>query len=140
MHASAAFSCLDRTMADAAILFTLQVALASLWRSWGIVPDGVQGEGLGEVAAAYIAGALTLEDAVRIVSHNLELAALQKDWEMPERLQLRPVTIPMYSATMGLTCEGQSLVASHWGKQFRRPDLSVAAVDQLLADGHDVFV
>jgi len=47
-------------------LFAFQVALAALWRSRGIVPDAVVGHSMGEVAAAHAAGALTLEDAVRI--------------------------------------------------------------------------
>ncbi len=42
----------------------LQVGLASLWRSWGIVPDAVVGHSSGEMAAACVAGALPLRDAV----------------------------------------------------------------------------
>jgi hypothetical protein len=41
-----------------------KVGLAALWRSWGIAPEAVVGHSLGEVAAAYVAGALTLPDAV----------------------------------------------------------------------------
>jgi acyl transferase domain-containing protein len=48
-------------------LFAVQIALAALWRSWGIVPDAVVGHSMGEVAAAYLAGALSLPDAVRVV-------------------------------------------------------------------------
>ncbi|CCH32770.1 type I polyketide synthase [Actinosynnema sp. NPDC047251] len=48
-------------------LFSLQVALAALWRSRGVVPDAVVGHSMGEVAAAHLSGALGLEDAVRVI-------------------------------------------------------------------------
>ncbi len=54
-------------------LFAIQIALAALWRSWGIEPDAVVGHSLGEVAAAHIAGALSLEDAVQVVCHRSRL-------------------------------------------------------------------
>ena len=50
------------------IVFALQLGLAALWKSWGIVPDRLLGDGVGEVAAAYLAGNLRLEDAARIAA------------------------------------------------------------------------
>lgn len=55
------------------VLFTMEVALAALWQSWGVTPDAVVGHSMGEVAAAYVAGALTLYDAVKIVCHRSRL-------------------------------------------------------------------
>jgi acyl transferase domain-containing protein len=49
------------------MLFSLQVALAALWQAWGIVPDAVVGHSLGEIAAAHVAGALSLADAARVI-------------------------------------------------------------------------
>jgi acyl transferase domain-containing protein/acyl carrier protein len=54
-------------------LFAVQVALAALWRSWGIEPDAVVGHSMGEVAAAYVAGALSLEDAALVICTRSKL-------------------------------------------------------------------
>jgi mycobactin polyketide synthetase MbtD len=48
--------------------FTHAVGLAQLWRSCGVLPDITVGHSLGEAAAAYVAGAVTLPDAVAVVA------------------------------------------------------------------------
>ncbi|MBE2201816.1 MAG: aminotransferase class III-fold pyridoxal phosphate-dependent enzyme, partial [Anaerolinea sp.] len=55
------------------VLFALEVALAQLWRSWGIHPDIVMGHSLGEYAAACTAGALTLEQGLSLVAERGQL-------------------------------------------------------------------
>lgn len=49
------------------VVFTIQVALVELWRSWGVRFDAVVGHSLGEFAAAYTAGVFSFEDGLRIV-------------------------------------------------------------------------
>ena len=56
----------------------LQWALASWWRSLGIEPELVIGHSVGEIAGACVAGALTLEDGVRVI---YERSRLQKDMQ-----------------------------------------------------------
>lgn len=56
-------------------IFAVQIALAALWHSWGIVPDAIVGHSVGEVASAYVAGALSLEDAVQVIFHRSRVQA-----------------------------------------------------------------
>jgi acyl transferase domain-containing protein len=83
--AGAAWSLLDEMMADESrsrigdaeiaqpANFALQVGLFELWRSWGMEPDAIIGHSAGEVAAAYAAGGLSLEDAVHVIFHRSRL-------------------------------------------------------------------
>ncbi|EST37913.1 hypothetical protein N566_10410, partial [Streptomycetaceae bacterium MP113-05] len=47
--------------------FVMMVSLAALWRSYGVQPAAVVGHSQGEIAAACVAGALSLRDAARVV-------------------------------------------------------------------------
>jgi acyl transferase domain-containing protein/acyl carrier protein len=62
----------DDAIAQMAI-FSLQVGLTELWKSWGVAPDLVLGHSAGETAAAYAAGALGIEDAVLLCYHRSRL-------------------------------------------------------------------
>ncbi|MFV3759639.1 sulfolipid-1 biosynthesis phthioceranic/hydroxyphthioceranic acid synthase [Mycobacterium tuberculosis] len=54
-------------------LFAMQVALAATMKSYGVAPGAVIGHSLGESAAAVVAGALCLEDGVRVICRRSAL-------------------------------------------------------------------
>ncbi|WP_343710784.1 acyltransferase domain-containing protein, partial [Mycobacterium sp.] len=64
---------LDRVDVVQPALFAVMVSLAELWRSLGVRPDAVIGHSQGEIAAAYVAGALSLRDAARVVTLRSKL-------------------------------------------------------------------
>jgi acyl transferase domain-containing protein len=60
----------DRIDLSLPVSFAVMVSLAAQWRELGIHPDAVLGHSHGEVAAAYVAGGLTLNDAAKIVAQR----------------------------------------------------------------------
>lgn len=56
--------------------FVIQLALSRLWEAYGVRPDAVVGHSVGEITAAHVAGALTLEQTLELVYHR---CMLQRD-------------------------------------------------------------
>ncbi|HEX8537541.1 MAG TPA: type I polyketide synthase, partial [Cystobacter sp.] len=54
-------------------LFAMSVGLAALWKHWGVEPEAVIGHSMGEVAAAHVAGALSLKEAVKVICRRSQL-------------------------------------------------------------------
>jgi acyl transferase domain-containing protein/NAD(P)-dependent dehydrogenase (short-subunit alcohol dehydrogenase family)/acyl carrier protein len=70
LQAAEEASRLDRMDVVHPCLFAIGVALAEHWQSWGVKPDAVVGHSFGEVIAAHVAGALTLEDAALLIARR----------------------------------------------------------------------
>nr|ADC79637.1 TamAI [Streptomyces sp. 307-9] len=59
---------LDRVDVIQPVTWAVMVSLAAAWQELGVRPDAVVGHSQGEIAAAAVAGALTLEDAAKVVA------------------------------------------------------------------------
>ncbi len=93
------------------VLFAVMVSLAALWRSVGVEPDAVVGHSQGEIAAACVAGALSLEDAARVVA-------------LRSRVIARTLAGKGGMVSVGLGVEAAEKRLSAWGRR-----ISVAAVN-----------
>ncbi|MEU7230239.1 SDR family NAD(P)-dependent oxidoreductase, partial [Streptomyces chrestomyceticus] len=90
------------------VLWAVLVALAALWRSAGVHPAAVAGHGVGEIAAAQVAGVLTTADAARLAVLSGGAPA------GPGAVQPRPGTVPLYSTRSMAWVDGAELNAEHW--------------------------
>ena len=59
------------------LIFTLQVALATALRARGVQPAAVVGHSMGEVAAAVVAGGLSLADGVKVICRRSRICVAQ---------------------------------------------------------------
>ena len=66
-------SSIDETAYAQPALFTLEYALAQLWRSWGVVPAAVLGHSVGEYVAACVAEVFSLEDGIKLIASRARL-------------------------------------------------------------------
>lgn len=61
---------IDQTAYTQPALFALEYALATLWRSWGVVPSAVLGHSVGEYTAACLAGVFSLEEGLKLIAQR----------------------------------------------------------------------
>lgn len=132
----------ERQAANEVLHFIHQVGLAALWHSWNIVPGAVLGEGLGEIAAAYIAGVLTLEDALHILFDAGKWPALltpQGSAWHPRRQSAAP-TCSLYSSMPDSPSAEEDADLAAWIVQLPGTKVSSLLLDQVLADSNEVFL
>ncbi|SCF22920.1 Phosphopantetheine attachment site [Micromonospora haikouensis] len=75
LHGSADPAMFGRVDVVQVATFAVMVGLAAVWSSAGLVPDAVIGHSQGEIAAACVAGALSLDDAARVVAVRSQVIA-----------------------------------------------------------------
>ena len=145
-------------------LFTMQVALAATMKSYGVVPGAVIGHSMGEAAAAVVAGALSLEDGVRVVCRRSRLlgtiagAGAMASVELPARRVTEELTArnladvvvsvvasPESTVIGGTTQTVRELVAMWEGRDIMAREVAVDVashspqVDPILAELADAL-
>lgn len=133
-------------------LFALQFSLAELWRSWGIEPDAVLGAGVGEYAAAAIAGVMTCEDALKLIVERdriVRLALFDRERNgmldafdsaaAAVKYQLPSVPF-VFGITGQLLAEGKIPDAHYWRLQIVQGAQLEKGIETLAAQGYDQFL
>ncbi len=111
---------LERVDVVQPVLFAVTVSLAGLWRACGVQPDVVIGHSQGEIAAAHVAGGLSLPDAVRVVAlRSRALATLAGRGGMVSVL-LTPEQLAGRSAALGRSRFARGGQWAGVGRRLRR--------------------
>jgi len=125
-------------------LFAMQVGITEVLRSRGVEPAAVTGHSVGEVAAAWAAGALTLEQAVRVIYHRSKLQGMTKGCgqmtavalgesaivELIESLNLaRALTIAGINSSDSVTVAGETSALDLLEVALGQRDLSFKRLD-----------
>jgi acyl transferase domain-containing protein/acyl carrier protein len=105
--------------------YVFQAGLSKLWQSWGIHPDVAVGYGVGQYAAACVAGGLCLFDALVLVHERESLlgkSAEDADWDAFENLadqcNFYPPNMPLVCSMSGEVVPiHRSLGGSYWRQQ-----------------------
>ncbi|MGH3165619.1 MAG: acyltransferase domain-containing protein, partial [Trebonia sp.] len=125
-------------------LFAFEVALFRLLRSWGLCPDVLMGHSVGELAAAHVAGVLSLDDACALVAARgrlmqeatgggVMIAVQAADAEVLPLVADGQVSIAAVNSPGSVVISGDertaALIAGHWtarGRRIRRLQVSHA--------------
>ncbi|MEW2378348.1 type I polyketide synthase [Micromonospora sp. NPDC047812] len=119
------------------VRWALAVSLARWWRSLGVRPAAVVGHAHGEVAAACVAGALSLADAARTIALGSRVEA---DPDALAGITLRAAELPLYSAATGGRVDTDGLDVALWYRGLADGVDVDPVVRALLDEGHQVFV
>ncbi|MEU5424830.1 type I polyketide synthase [Streptomyces olivoreticuli] len=117
---------LERVDVVQPVLFAVMVSLAELWRSYGVEPTAVIGHSQGEIAAACVAGALSLQDAAKVVAlRSKALLALSGQGGM--------VSVPLAQAEVEALLNDRLSVAAVNGPSSVVVSGDTDALEELLA-------
>lgn len=155
-------------MADS-VLFSITTSLARQWQALGLHPQAVLGHSTGEIAAAYIAGALPLSEAAKVLTQRCTAARAMSTLERADvtavgatpdttapsspietcarnlrdalsGLQTRTADAAFISTVTGAWLDTTILDAEYWSANFRQPVLFTHAVRWASDHGYRTFI
>ncbi|EME62127.1 beta-ketoacyl synthase [Amycolatopsis decaplanina DSM 44594] len=146
---------IDRTDVAQPALFAFEVAMAELVRSWGVEPDFLLGHSIGDLAAAYIAGVWSLDDAARLVAARgrlmqaqpsggvmVALQATETELDLPGGVSIAAINGPSSLVLSGEETAVAAVLEAFPGRRSKRLSVShafhSAQMDGMLDDFREV--
>lgn len=139
---------LNQTTYSLPALFALEYALFQLWKSWGVEPAMVMGDGVGEYVAACVAGVFNLEDGLKLVAKLGHLMQLPQQGEqafdspsveLAKEVAYSQPQIPLISNITGELATTEVATPSYWCCP-RQPVKFAASMETLHRQGCEVFL
>ncbi|MBW4677259.1 MAG: KR domain-containing protein [Desmonostoc geniculatum HA4340-LM1] len=124
---------LQQTCFVQSALFVIEYALAQLWMSWGISPQAMIGQGVGEYVAATLAGVFSVEDA-------LALVASESSDELLQKVRFNPPTIPFISNVSGTWITQAEATDFNYWTQIQQPEHFNEGIAELLKDNQRILL
>ncbi|VXD21210.1 polyketide synthase type 1 [Planktothrix serta PCC 8927] len=141
-------------------VFAIEYALAQLWQSWGIKPDGVMGYGVGKYVAATVAGVFSLEAGLKLMATTERLmqqfpsgAEISPNLDSPNRKhqlgELQTVAqeitynqpgIPIISNITGQQETDKIATPEYWLNDFWQPVHFSTGIQTLHRAGYQLFL
>ncbi|MFD5986190.1 type I polyketide synthase [Streptomyces cyaneofuscatus] len=105
------------------MLFATYLGRAALWRSWGVEPAAVVvGDVDGEVAAAVVSGALSMEDGARVIALRARARSGDAVGDAMAGIVPGRTSLPVYSGRTGEVVPGPELGGDSWLRDLQEPE------------------
>ncbi|MFD6797116.1 type I polyketide synthase [Streptomyces cyaneofuscatus] len=132
-------------------LFATYLGRAALWRSWGVEPAAVVvGDVDGEVAAAVVSGALSMEDGARVIALRARARSGDAVGDAMAGIVPGRTSLPVYSGRTGEVVPGPELGGDSWLRDLQEPEPELEseseslrfdrALERLRGEGFGAFV
>ncbi|MFJ9107504.1 type I polyketide synthase [Streptomyces sp. NPDC102283] len=137
-------------------LFATYLGRAALWRSWGVEPAAVVGDAQGEVAAAVVCGALSLEEGARVIARQARARSGDAVGGAISGIVPARTSLPFRSRLTGEVVPGPELGGDYWFRDLPETETETEtetepepepesmgldrALERLRGEGFGVFV
>ncbi|MBO3459429.1 acyltransferase domain-containing protein [Aetokthonos hydrillicola Thurmond2011] len=139
-------SLLDQPAYSQPALFAIEYALAKLWQSWGIKPNVIIGNSVGEYVAACVAKVFSLEDGLKLIATRGRLMQKSPDGNevkfeaVANQITYSQPQIPLISHVTGKRVGDEITSSQYWVNHIQQPVHFAESIQALQQQGCQLFL